>query len=246
MRKRIKTMKTVIAALMLCGTALTPALAQNCTSPTRCDELGYTRTSEECKNVSKLACPFNSDKFFCPTAVISGQIYYTDNTISDDVIEEKTPAGIILITDFGKFIISLQESISTWGPTSTEIPCLTNIEQNNLHSDIDGQTNTACIMEQTKSHPAAKYCAEYTLNSDNKNFSNWYLPATGELISIATQFDAINKGLEKLSATQLSQDYYWSSTQAAKNRAWPILMPKGTSYFAGKDHTIRLRCLHKI
>ena len=35
-----KMMKTAIAALLLSGTVLTPALAQNCTSPTRCMELG--------------------------------------------------------------------------------------------------------------------------------------------------------------------------------------------------------------
>ena len=47
-------MKTAIAALLLSGTALTPALAQDCTSPTRCTELGYTMSKDDCDGIKSL------------------------------------------------------------------------------------------------------------------------------------------------------------------------------------------------
>ena len=79
-------MKTAIAALLLSGTAMKPALAQDCTSPTRCDELGYTMSKDDCDGIKSLVCPFDSSKYFCVEAGDSaagpapGMILYSDGT----------------------------------------------------------------------------------------------------------------------------------------------------------------------
>ena len=118
MRKRM----TVIAALMLCGTAMTPALAQNCTSSTRCAELGYKKSASDCDGMESLVCPFDSSKYFCVGAGYSaadaqpGMILYSDGTLSYSVIPSKTAVGIVAYVDESRrFAVALAETDRSHG-----------------------------------------------------------------------------------------------------------------------------------
>ena len=160
MRKRIKTMKTVIAALMLSGTAMTPALAQNCTSPTRCDELGYKKSAADCDGMESLVCPFDSSKYFCHDKDDCDKLGYTksaeacngleslvcpsDNSKYFCVLKEKP--GLIYYSD-GSFSYDLEDGKTPVGIIAyikDDTKLLISLEENNLEFST-GYEDVSCL-----------------------------------------------------------------------------------------------------
>ncbi len=246
-----KMMKTAIAALLLSGTALTPALAQDCTSPTRCDELGYTFSAEDCEGVRSLICPFDSSKYFCGEAEQIepevGMILYSDGTVSNEVLSDKTPVGIVVYIDKDKrFAVALEETITTWSTDSVDIQCLNNysVYVEAASEDMDGKGNTECILSQSGSYPAAEYCNTYKPVSSGTGSSGWYLPAAGELKALSQSYGATYLPLHQLSKTQLSANFYWSSSELNISSAVVVRVSDGVISDAGrKAGTYRLRCV---
>ncbi len=246
-------MKTAIAALLLSGTALKPALAQDCTSPTRCDELGYTFSAEDCKGIRSLICPFDSSKYFCVEAGDSaagaapGSILYSDGTVSDSVIPSKTPVGIVAyVAGAMRFAVALAETTAEWGGYGYDVPCLTNYgDSSSAQTDFNGSTNTSCIINysSSNSYPAAEYCNTYKPVSSGKGSSGWYLPAAGELYVMNFSYGAINLGLQKLSKTQLQNAYYWSSSEYGNGSAWDVRPSDGDMGYSYKGYAGRVRCV---
>ena len=251
---------TVIAALMLSGTALTPALAQNCTSSTRCAELGYKKSAADCDGMESLVCPFDSSKYFCVEAGDSaagaqpGMILYSDGTVSNVFVSGKTPVGVVAYVDGStRFAVALEESSSTlkWStPGYADLSCLTDYSSKaKAQTDFNGATNTSCIVNysSSNSYPAAEYCNNYKPVSSGKGSSGWYLPAAGELYVMNFSYGAINLGLQKLSKTQLQNAYYWSSSEYTDmHYAWrvrPSDGDMGTYGYANKTNSFSVRCV---
>ncbi len=288
MRKRIKTMKTAIAALMLCGTALTPALAQNCTSPTRCDELGYKKSASDCDGMESLTCPFDSSKYFChdkddcdklgytksaeacngleslvcPSdnskyfCVLKekpGLIYYSDGSFSHDLEDGKTPVGIIAVVNNNSyFIISLEETQTTWGPEGYNVPCLTDYLGNgynpsdlptNPADDFEGEAGTKCILSESATYPAAEWCNSFSASDSGIGSSGWYLPAAGELYAISENISAINSTLNKLGRPEIPHKYHWSTTETSNARTWKCNPTTGSLGSEARSNILNVRCL---
>ena len=250
MRKRM----TVIAALMLCSTAMTPALAQNCTSPTRCDELGYTMSKDDCDGIKSLVCPFDSSKYFCveagysATGAAPGTILYSDGTISDSVIPSKTAVGIVAyVAGSTRFAVALEETTAYFATGYENVSCLTNYSNSSsAQTDFNGATNTSCMINYngSYSYPAAEYCNNYKPVSSGKGSSGWYLPAAGELYVTSFSYGAINLGLQKLSKTQLQNAYYWSSSEDTNYTAWRVRPSDGGVNYSNKSgDDYRVRCV---
>ena len=246
MRKRM----TVIAALMLCSTAMTPALAQNCTSSTRCAELGYKKSAADCDGMESLVCPFDSSKYFCVEAgdpaagAAPGSILYSDGTVSDSVIPSKTPVGIVAyVAGSTRFAVALAETGAEWGGQGYDVSCLTAMGSSQAKSDFNGAANTQCLINDSQSHPAAEYCNNYKPVSNGTGSNGWYLPAGGELYAMSFSYGAINLGLKKLSKTQLSNYYYWSSSEYDHNYAWYVRPSDGSMYYVDKKPSSRVRCV---
>ncbi len=234
-----KMMKTAIAALLLSGTAMKPALAQNCTSSTRCAELGYKKSAADCDGMESLVCPFDKSKYYCVDVAGSlanatpGMILYSDGTVSENVISGKTPVGVVAYVDGSTRLAVALEEISSniqWSTQSYEyenLSCLADYSSTaEAQTDFRGATNTSCIVNyrSNNSYPAAEYCNNsYKPVSSGTGSSGWYLPAAGELYMMNFSYEAINLGLQKLSKTQLQSAYYWSSSEYAYgNRAWRV------------------------
>ena len=243
---------------MLCSTAMTPALAQNCTSSTRCAELGYKKSAADCDGMESLVCPFDSSKYFCVEAGDSaagpalGMILYSDGTVSNDVIFGKTAVGVVAYVDGStRFAVALEESSSTlrWStPSYEDLSCLTNYSSEaEAQTDFRGATNTSCIINysSSNSYPAAEYCNTYKPVSSGTGSSGWYLPAGGELYVMNFSYGAINLGLQKLSKTQLSNDHYWSSSELDDyHYAWGVRPSDGDMPNAyNKKYDARVRCV---
>ena len=64
----------------------------------------------------------------------------------------------------------------------------------------------------------------------------------GEMAMIWSNFDKINYALSKISgATQLQQNWYWSSTQYSANTAWNLGLYDGNVSIDWKFNQLRVR-----
>lgn len=236
------------AATMFSGSAT----AQNCTVPPTCENLGYVKTAADCDGLDTLKCPFDQSKLYCPqgggnmSAAAPGAILYSDGTISDSVIASKTPVGIVAyVNGSNGFAVALTESNQTWGGYGYNVSCLGDMDSGAASADMNGRVNTQCLVSDSQTHPAANYCNTFSAVSSGKGSSGWYLPAAGELKAMSYSYGAINLGLQKLSKTQISSNYYWSSSEYTGyygNGAWVVRPSDGSMNGYYKNNSNRVRC----
>ena len=240
------------AALSCCLTMISGARAQTCVTPPSCEELGYIFSKEDCDGLRSLRCPFDSSKYFCGEAGDSaadaqpGMILYSDGTVSDSVISDKTPIGIVAYVDGStRFAVALKETTAAWEGYNFDVSCLTDMNISQAQSDFNGAANTQCLIHDNQSHSAAEYCNTYKPVSNGTGSSGWYLPAAGELYAINLSYATVNLGLHKLSKTQLRSDsWYWSSSEHSKTGAWRIIMPNGDmAATTDKNNSYLVRCI---
>ena len=159
----------VFGSLLFLMSGSGAALAQNCTNPTRCAELGYTMSKEGCNGMKSLVCPFDSSKYFCVEAgdpaagAQPGMILYSDGTVSKDVVSGKTAVGVVTyVGENRRFAVALEETTATWGGHGHNVSCLTDeLDASQVRSNFNGASNTQCLISDNQSHPAAEYCNEY-------------------------------------------------------------------------------------
>lgn len=105
-------------------------------------------------------------------------------------------------------------------------------------NDFAGRANTTAIINGSTSSNvtnteayAAGFCNKYSRTNANGNglaAGKWWLPSLGEMAMIWANFDKINYALSKISgATQLQENWYWSSTQGSANGAWLLKLIDG-------------------
>lgn len=115
---------------------------------------------------------------------------------------------------------------------------------------MNGKNNTQCVISDSLLHPAAEYCNTFSAASSGKGSSGWYLPAAGELYSMSFSYGTINLGLQKLSKTQISSNYYWSSSKNTSYYygtydydAWAIRPSDGDAKADHKSYSKPVRCI---
>jgi hypothetical protein len=92
-------------------------------------------------------------------------------------------------------------------------------------SDWDGQGNTNAIIGQSgHTNSAAKLCNDY-INVDYGTgvYSDWYLPANGQLYKLYNTIYEVNKALDSdgnVATTAIVKAEYWSSTEVNVSFAW--------------------------
>ena len=180
---------------------------------------------------------------------IAGDILYSDGTISDSVIASKTPVGIVAYVNGSTgFAVALTESNQTWSSGYEDVSCLSNYNTSSTAmTDMNGKTNTMCLVNYSSSYsyPAAEYCNTFSAVSNGKGSSGWSLPAAGELKAMSYSHGIINLGLQKLSTTQLSSNYYWSSSESSLyiGYAWVVRPSDGYMSDYSKIYSYHVRCV---
>ncbi len=251
--------KEILAAAAVSGSLLmiSGAWAQTCVTPPSCEELGYTFSAEDCEGVRSLICPFDSSKYFCSEAgdpaanATPGMILYSDGTVSNEVISDKTAVGVVAyVAGSTRFAVALEETMASFATGYEDVPCLTNYTNSiSAATDLGGVKNTLCMINYNGGYNylAAEYCNNYKAVLRGTGSSGWYLPAAGELSVMNFSYGAINLGLQKLSKTQLDNnyDYYWSSSEAGgSNSAWRGRPIDGdVSPYNNKNYSGRVRCV---
>lgn len=104
----------------------------------------------------------------------------------------------------------------------------------------NGKTNNTTLAPQIKTHlEAAKYCDDLVVNG----YSDWYLPATNELLALYN-----SKSFSYFNLQSVGGDDYWVSTEqgsATPTMAGYIKMSTGVSSNADKASEFKVRCVRK-
>lgn len=119
-------------------------------------------------------------------------------------------------------------------------------------NDFAGRANTTAIINGSTSNNvtntedyAAGFCNKYSRTNANGaglKAGRWWLPSMGEMAMILANFDKINYALSKIiGATQLQQNWYWTSTQSAATIAWFLNLGDGYMNFNFKFYLGRVR-----
>lgn len=119
-------------------------------------------------------------------------------------------------------------------------------------NDFAGRANTTAIINGSTSSNvtnteayAAGFCNKYSRTNANGNglaAGKWWLPSLGEMAMIWANFDKINYALSKISgATQLQENWYWSSTQISAGSAWTLFLGVGSMFSYWKFGQLRVR-----
>ena len=175
---------------------------------------------------------------------IAGDILYSDGTISDSVIADKTPVGIVAyVNDSTGFAVALTESNQTWGGYGHNVSCIGDMDSDAASADMDGHANTQCWVSDSQTHPAANYCNTFSAVSSGKGSSGWYVPAAGELKAMSYNYNAINLGLQKLSKAQISSNYYWSSSEYNYHYVWFVKLSDDRMGGGDKNGRLPVRCI---
>ncbi len=141
--------------------------------------------------------------------VCPGMYYYSDRTISSEVLSEKQISGVVGWVDESKkhgLVLGLREAKLPWSG-------------DDLVADAfreDGRENTRLILEaaqkQNKKAEAAVWCALYAF--DGVRAGEAFLASKEELVEIFKNLGAIQEALREIKQPQLEEcDCYWSSSE---------------------------------
>ena len=102
--------------------------------------------------------------------------------------------------------------------------------------------STPSAVTNTASY-APGFCALYSKTNANGNgliAGKWWLPSMGEMMAIYANMLKINYALSLISgATQLVEDWYWTSTELSATTAWGLSFYDGYMGHATKATTAR-------
>lgn len=202
------------------------------------------------------------------TPVNVGDYYYSDGTWSTARDYSKTVIGIVfakaspatadkaMMTDYPKcthgLVVALKEYSSAFGlfgygtvytwlsNNGYEVPDVTRPNGYGLTKGLGAYrvaNPTYCELFDSASGPAALHNA-----SVKSPASSWYIPSYYEMKLLWEQKSVVNASLSAMSATQVSDSYYWSSTLRTYNeyndcQGSPFNMATGDWYSYDKKST---------
>ena len=154
-----------------------------------------------------------------------GMYYYSDGTLSSEVIQEKQISGVVgWVDNSGRhgLVLGTWEGLGPWSTDALIVETLGN----------SGKENTRLILEaahkQNKKAEAAEWCAKYAFGGIHAGEA--FLPSRRELFRIFKNLDVIQKALEKINGCLLDEDnWYWSSEEFIDKTCVWIVRPSDCS-----------------
>ena len=141
--------------------------------------------------------------------------------------------GVVVVEGGKILVVAPTESTSklTWSSTAISGGGTTTTDRVTAMNDWNGKASTAKIIAASKSDAitntvqyAPGYCNLYSrANANGKGLTagKWWLPSLGEMFIIYANMTKINYALSLINgATQLVEDWYWTSTEYSATDAW--------------------------
>ncbi len=213
-----------------------------------CEQMGQKTCNGSCIATSECCggCPAGhecNDGTCIQTKCEAGYIFYSDGTCNSDYLADKTPVGIVadpehrLLIDLkGINNISLLATIS-----NINIPMIGNEYTRPI--SFNGYSNTTILARYT---PAATTCL--TKNRDGI-MNNWYIPGSGEILSVGKNYQAVYAGLNKLADYGLADPnlgYLWSSDEVYSSDELGLVMNPADRQLTARPRmamAANLRCM---
>jgi len=83
-------------------------------------------------------------------------------------------------------------------------------------------------------------------NEENGGYTDWYIPACGQLSLMYLNKAAINNALTKIGGQTIASNYYWSSSEYDSNYGWCVDFNVGYVYNGIKNNGRRVRFVRDI
>ena len=120
-------------------------------------------------------------------------------------------------------------------------------------SDFNGKANTAALLaaSDTDSYTTyanmATWCRIFNQTAtENQGYTDWYIPACGQLSLMYLNKTAINNALTKIGGQTIASDTYWSSSEYDSDNGWRVLFDKGFVLYNVKSSNCRVRFVRDI
>ena len=243
-------MHKIILTLLMTILFTPAANAQNCVNSSRCDELGYTKTTTDCAGLDTLVCPFDENKVFCVFSEKScevGDILYENKKCYVKAIDGKTAIGVVF-NAAKRLAIAMEQIGPSWeqGRRYADIPTLENCSSATTGCAPSGKTNTAKIIaygkENAIQYPAAEYCGSYSTAGTSEG--DWFLPSPAELLLLSASYNTVNETFAILKIQNISPGgYYWSSSELNGSTAFALNPSSGAVTEGTKHLNSIVRCV---
>ena len=117
-------------------------------------------------------------------------------------------------------------------------------------SDFNGKVNTIAIVDlSSKVKEMGKVLETYnsgTNNQSNRGYTDWYIPACGQLSLMYLNKTAINNALTKIGGQTIASFSYWSSSEYDSYSARNLDFSFGTLTYSQKNYGSRVRFVRDI
>ena len=183
----------------------------------------------------------------------------------NDANIDATCLGVALITDNQRIMIEKNETANAEWNSNTTLYWGKNLYQKNVagitettdqavaKADFSGKEHTAAIITAYTEHSvdmdARDMCSVLQTFNDGENnggFTDWYIPACGQLYEIYTNKTNINAALTAMSSTAFTVYYYWSSSGDSSYIGWYVNFNNGNVNSSDKNGSNKVRFVRDI
>ena len=142
--------------------------------------------------------------------------------------------GVVVVEGGRMLVVAPTEASLYWSSAAVSGGGTTTNDRVTAFNDWNGKANTAAQIQHAECSGesyAPGFCAKYSrvnANGQGLTAGKWWLPSEGELMCIYANMRKINYALSLIEgATQLAEDWYWSSTEHSATYAWYLYLNYG-------------------
>jgi hypothetical protein len=142
--------------------------------------------------------------------------------------------GVVVVEGGKLLVVAPTQAALTWSSAAVSGGGVTTSDRVTAYSDMAGKTNTASQISHTECQGesyAPGFCAAYSranANGYGLTAGKWWLPSLGEMMMIYANMTKINYALSLINgATQLEENWYWTSTETSATHAWYLNLFSG-------------------
>ena len=144
--------------------------------------------------------------------------------------------GVVVVEGGKILVVAPTESATklTWSSAAVSGGGTTTSDRVTAMNDWNGKASTAAQITHAEASGAGYapgFCANYSRTNANGyglTAGKWWLPSLGEMMMIYANMTKINYALSLINgATQLSEDWYWTSTEYSATYAWLLYLGNG-------------------
>ena len=145
--------------------------------------------------------------------------------------------GVVVVEGGKMLVVAPTETALTWSSAAVSGGGTTTTDRLTAMNDWAGKANTTAQVTHSEcntSSYAPGFCNLYSRTNANGyglTAGKWWLPSLGEMLMIYANMTKINYALSLITgATQLSETWYWTSTEYSATYAWYLFLSSGSVY----------------